>query len=189
MPKQNVTAKMRTQQPGSVPASHEALRLPSSEKIASVSSVGSKGTNGFNTSVSEGADGDREEGEISDVEMENGELRSRKIDLHSVHQVNDTPKKHDNNNGKLETNSYQAFAGNVDPRKGASIYPFHPHRLSSPPIAAAKSLTAQISALNLTEQPWYVNSPRLSSLYSSKISDLIGLWIILATLRLALIIK
>lgn len=122
MPKQNVTAKMRTKQSGSVPTAHEALRLPSSEKIASVPSVGSRDTNGFNTSVAEGADGDREEGEISDVEMENGELRSRKIDLHSVHQVNDTAnKKYDNSNGKFETSSYQAFPGSVGPRKGASL--------------------------------------------------------------------
>lgn len=130
-PKQNVTAKMRTPQSG-VPAAHEALQLSSSEKTASVPSVGSRDINGFNTSVFEGTDGDREEGEISDVEMENGELLSQKIDLHSVYQVNDKTNKHDNSNGKFETNPYQASSESVGPRKGASEYCYHSHRLSSP---------------------------------------------------------
>ena len=171
MPKQNVTAKMRTKQSGPVPTAHEASRLPSSEKIASVPSVGSRDTNGFNTSVAEGADGDREEGEISDVEMENGELRSRKIDLHSVHQVNDTTnKQYDNSNGKFETSSYQAFSGSVGPRKGASyIATFSLLELTR---CAAKSLTAQISALNLTEQPWYALFSLSKQFLLSKISTL-----------------
>jgi len=154
--KSNGPIRSQSQHPVSAP--HFTTQFPSlAEMTPSVSNVGSQHVNGNHLSVVGGVEGDREEGEVSDVEMENAKLPLAKVDVHADGQPKTRASGNTgNSNGKFLDKSHGTLSGSVDPRKGASLLRYHCIGSSSPRITAAKSLTARISALNLREQPWYV---------------------------------
>ncbi|KAF8457531.1 hypothetical protein BGX38DRAFT_798852 [Terfezia claveryi] len=142
--KPNGPIKAQPQQPASAP--HFTTQFPPlAEKTPSVSNVGFQHANGNHLSVVGGREGDREEGEVSDVEMENAKLPSDKVNVQAVGQLKARANGNTaNSNGKFLDKSYETLSGSMDPRK-------------------AKSLTAQISALNLREQSWFVNQTNHTS--------------------------
>ncbi|RPB20503.1 hypothetical protein L211DRAFT_513220 [Terfezia boudieri ATCC MYA-4762] len=127
--KPNGPIRPQPQQPASAP--HFTTQFPPlAEMTPSVSNVGFQHANGNHLSVVGGREGDREEGEVSDVEMENAKLPSDKVDVQADGQL------------KARANGNTANSN-------------------------AKSLTAQISALNLREQSWIVNQTNHTSLTNS----------------------
>lgn len=146
--------KIQTQQP--VQVSHYSTRLPRPMEMAPPGlHVGLQKTNGNKKLGVEGTEGDREEGEVSDVEMENG-TSVGKLDLQVDYRMNVKNRDNESSNGKLKDKPYKVLAGSVDPRKGASGHRYHFTESSLPRVTAAKALTARISALNLSEQSLYV---------------------------------
>jgi len=155
---------IRPQQQHPVSAPHFTHFPPLSEMTPSVSNVGSQHANCNHLSV-EVVEGDREEGEVSDVEMENAKWPSEKVDVeadgHLKARANGNT---GNSNGKFVDKSHETLSGGAVPRKGASLLRYHDTGSSSPRTNAAESLTARISALNLREQSWYVFDESFPSL-------------------------
>lgn len=125
---------IRPQPQHPVSASHFTTEFPSlAEMTPSVSNVGSKHANGNHLSVVGGVEGDREEGEVSDVEMEGAKWPLEKVDVQEDGQLKARANGNTgNSNGKFLDKSHESLSGSVDPRKGASLLRYHRTGSSSP---------------------------------------------------------